>query len=163
MRDIAKAIANDIVTNRREDMLKGMNIVANKIKQDFMMQAQIYLDAYYAEYPKPPRQYNRTDNLRNNAVIPFRRNRKGAIDVGVEFSPEKMSKYTDDEDKIKKRLSNSKFLTIEDLVIANAMQGIHGAPEVYQGTKIDEEMNMYVDWYCRAILDNYFVEVMSKI
>lgn len=155
-----KAFANQVANEGKAKLRKAMRIVANRVEADFLEQAQNCLDGYYTEFT--PAVYDRTGNLRRNGFNPYRRYRRNEIDVGVSFDPSRMDKYRSN-DSISEHNTKPYIRNIEQLVVSNAMEGIHGRPSVYVGRSIDDTMmhftNAYGSWY----LDGYFQEVMSSL
>ena len=160
MDTMIKAFANQVANEGKAKLRKAMRIVANRVEADFLEQAQNCLDNYYMEFD--PDVYVRTGNLRRNGFNPYRRYRRNEIDVGVSFDTSRMNTYKSN-DSISEHKTKSYIKNIEQLVVANAMEGIHGRPSVYVGRSIDDTMmhftNAYGSWY----LDGYFQEVMSSL
>ena len=160
MDGMIKAFANQVANDGKAKIRKAMRLVSNRVEADFLEQAQNCLDSYYTEFK--PDVYIRTGNLRRNGFNPYRRYRRNEIDVGVSFDPSRMDTYRSN-DSISEHVAKPYIRNIEQLVVANAMEGIHGRPSVYVGRSIDDTMmhftNAYGSWY----LDGYFQEVMSSL
>lgn len=158
MKDFVDQMVNDIVEDSRKAVRKAMNETAKQIERDFLTQAKIYLDNYYMEYD--PDWYKRTDNLRENSLHPSRRYRANVVEAGIEFSSVDMKPYS--------RHPNAKsweprtFATLEDYVLFNAMYGFHGNEDIHSGTKIDDEMAQYLQWYGDNMLDKILDKNMAK-
>lgn len=156
IKDFAQKVAND----GREKLRGAMRTVVKRVEEDFMKQAKRCLDNYYIEYI--PTEYNRTYNLKNNGINPYKRYRKNEVDVGVSFDPSKMKPYP----------SYSAFSGVdgkpyianrEQLVIANAMEGVHGNESIYVGRNIDNTMTHFTSAYAQWYLDGYFQDLLGKI
>ena len=156
MDSMIKAFANQVANDGKAKLRGVMRQVAQRVEADFLEQAQSCLDNYYREYD--PDEYVRTYNLRNNGFNPYKRYRKNEIDVGVSFDPSRMDKYRSNgaisEYKAKPYITNR-----EQLVVANAMEGIHGRPSVYVGRSIDDTMMHFTSAYARFYLDGYFQSI----
>lgn len=161
MESTIKAFAEDIVEKHRLAIRKAMRDVAKKVEEDFLQQASNCLDNYYQEYT--PKKYERTNRLRDHGIVPYKRYRKNEIDVGVAFSPTEIPPYPDPYETAKVRLTGTEFKTIEDLVVGNAMEGIHGHKDVYVGKSIHETMQGFRDVYSAFFLDDYFTKLLSEI
>ena len=159
MDGMIKAFANQVAKDGKARLRGVMKQVANRVEEDFLEQAQVCLDSYYREYT--PLVYDRTENLRRNGFNPYKRYRRNEIDVGVSFDPSGMDKYRSDDSfaeyKAKPYITNR-----EQLVVANAMEGIHGRPSIYVGRNIDETMQHFTSAYAHWFLDGYFKELISK-
>jgi hypothetical protein len=135
----------------RKAIRRSMRTVANKVKADFVAQAKICMDNYYQEYD--PISYRRTENLKDNAIYPYERARKGELDVGVAFSSEFMNPY---------RVGPKSELDgyeVAELVVNNFMEGIHGNPSISVGRHVDETMRHFTTAYNTWALDRYFADI----
>ena len=121
--------------------------ISRLARRDFRNKAQDALVTYYANYPKPPRIYERTENLLKNAINDdmsfddFMITDKDSYGVWVHFNADNMDDY-DTGDRY--------------AVLDNFMYGIHGRPSI----KVDSNpaitvMNNYQRGY-KNILDGYF-------
>lgn len=155
-----KAFANQVANDGKAKIRKAMQIVSKRIEADFIEQAKTCLDNYYMEFD--PDVYVRTENLRRNGINPYKRYRRNEIDVGVSFDPSRMDKYRSN-DSISNNKAKSYIKNIEQLVVANAMEGIHGRPSVYIGRNIDDTMMHFTSAYGSLFLDGYFREVISSL
>lgn len=155
-----RAFAQQVAADGKKKIRGIMRDVAKRVETDFMEQAKNCLDNYYSEYR--PLVYERTGNLRDNSLQPYKRYRRNEVDVGVAFSPDGMDKYLRPNGVAQDK--NRPYITsVEQLVVANAMEGIHGNPSVYVGRKMDETMMHFTSAYAHWFLDGYFKELTSKI
>ena len=159
MDSVIKAFANQVANDGKSKLRGMMRQVAKRVEADFLEQAQTCLDNYYREYD--PLVYDRTDNLRQNGFNPYKRYRRNEIDVGVSFDPSRMDKYRS-SDSISEYKAKPYIKNVEELVVANAMEGIHGRPSVYIGRSIDNTMMHFTSAYAHFFLDGYFKELISK-
>ena len=155
-----KAFVDQVANDGKAKLRKAMRIASQRIEADFLEQAQNCLDSYYSEFT--PDVYKRTGNLRRNGFNPYRRYRRNEIDVGVSFDPSRMDKYRT-SDSISEYKAKPYIKNIEQLVIANAMEGIHGRPSVYVGRNIDDTMKHFTNAYGSWVLDGYFQEILSNL
>ena len=148
---IIKNFVNTEKARWQKAIRRLMRTVANKVKQDFVGQAQACMDMYYREYI--PSKYNRTFNLQDNAIYPYERARKNELDVGVAFSATFMNPY--------KSAQNSELdgYNIANIVVNNFMEGIHGKPSIYVGWNVEEEMHNFTMTYYAGKLDKYFTDI----
>lgn len=160
MDGVIKAFANQVANDGKDKIRKAMKLVSNRVEADFLEQAQNCLDNYYMEFT--PTVYDRTENLRRNGFNPYKRYRRNEIDVGVSFDPSRMDKYRSN-DSISEYKAKPYIKNIEQLVVVNAMEGIHGRPSVYVGRNIDETMMHFTSAYAHWFLDGYFQEVLSNL
>lgn len=144
MKNYINDMINNIIEDNYKAVRKGLNETVKQIERDFYTQGKIYLDNYYAEYS--PKYYNpRTGNLRDHSLQKYKLYGRKKVEVGIKFSTENMDTY--------KRSKNAKpweprtFATLEDYVLFNAMEGFHGREGIHDGTKINEEMKRYTEWY----------------
>lgn len=156
MDSMIKAFANQVANDGKAKLRGVMRQVAKRVEVDFLAQAQTCLDNYYREYD--PLVYDRTENLLRNGFNPYKRYRRNEIDIGVSFDPSRMDTYRDNdtfsEYKAKPYITNR-----EQLVVANAMEGIHGRPSIYVGRSIDDTMQHFTHSYARWYLDGYFQSI----
>ena len=149
---IIKDFVNEVKAQGRQAIRSAMRDAVRKIEADFMAQAKVCMDNYYSEYD--PLVYTRTYALQNNGYHPYRRYRKNEIDVGVAFSADEMGHVYSAED-------DGNF-SIENLVVNNFMEGIHGNPSIYVGRHIDETMQHFTSAYKHFELDKYFADNFEK-
>ena len=152
------AIIKDFVNTEKERwqkaIRKSMRTVANKVKRDFVAQAKVCMDMYYREYD--PSVYERTFNLKDNAIYPYERARKNELDVGVAFSTKFMDPYFVGKN------SELDGYDVADIVVNNFMEGIHGSSSVYVGRNVDETMTHFTMAYNLWKLDKYFSDINFK-
>lgn len=121
--------------------------ISRLARKDFRDKAHDALVTYYANYPKPPRIYERTENLLNNAINDdmsfddFVISEKDSYGAWIHFNADNMNDYD----------SGDKYA-----VLSNFMYGIHGKPEI----KVDANpaitsMNAFQLNY-KKTLDKYF-------
>ena len=161
MKDIIKEFADSVKDDGRRAIRRVMRDVANKVERDFKAQGRACIDNYYEEYE--PRIYERTFNLMNNVLQPYRRYRKNEIDVGVSFEASEMNSYVDvmfNGQKVKRKDYDGYHF--EDTVVQNFMEGIHGRPSVYVGAHVDETMQLFTNAYVNWELDKYFADRFEK-
>ena len=156
MNSMIKAFADQVAKDGKAKLRGIMRQVANRVEADFLEQAQTCLDNYYREYD--PLEYERTNNLFRNGFNPYKRYRRNEIDVGVSFDPSRMDKYRSNS-AISEYQAKPYITTREQLVVANAMEGIHGRPSVYIGRSIDDTMMHFTNAYARWYLDGYFQSI----
>jgi hypothetical protein len=159
MDSMIKAFANQVANDGKTKLRSVMKQVAKRVEVDFLEQAQTCLDNYYKEYD--PLVYNRTENLRRNGFNPYKRYRRNEIDIGVSFDPSSMDKYREN-DTFSEYKAKPYITTREQLVVENAMEGIHGRPSIYVGRSIDDTMQHFTSAYAHWFLDGYFKELISK-
>ncbi len=157
MKDVVKNFVDEVKTQGKQAIRKVMKDVVRKVEFDFMVQARECMDNYYREYT--PTVYERTDNLKHHGYHPYKRYRKNEIDVGVAFSADQMLSYAVEDDENANSISG---FSIEDLVVNNFMQGIHGNPSVYVGRHVDETMQHFTSAYVHYELDKYFEDNFEK-
>ena len=156
MDSMIKAFAEQVANDGKARLRKVMREVAQRVEADFLEQAQNCLDNYYMEYD--PVKYHRTNNLRDNGFNPYKRYRRNEIDVGVSFDASNMSQYRIN-DAFSEYKDKSYIKNREQLVVDNAMQGIHGRPSIYVGRSIDDTMMHFTSAYARFYLDGYFQSI----
>ena len=158
MKTIVKDFVNEVKNQGKKAIRGAMREVVRKVEADFMTQAKACMDNYYREYT--PLAYKRTFNLQDHGYHPYRRYRKNEIDVGVAFSADMMQLYHQPDD-IEQDDSITGF-SIEDLVVNNFMQGIHGNEQIYVGANVDETMQHFTSAYVHFELDKYFEDNFIK-
>ena len=161
MNELVKQIAKQATEDGRKTIRKAIRTIVTQVETDFMAQAMKCLDEYYDEYPMPPRQYQRTNNLYHNVARPYRRYRPNEVDVGVRFSSDEMDEYK----WTSKNPFNSKYFnTLEDLVVSNALDGYHGEAYIAPRTStIDYKMQQFEREYGAKVLDNYFRDLGFEV
>ena len=155
-----KAFASQVANDGKAKIRKAMRIVAGRAQADFIKQGQTCIDNYYSEYS--PVVYHRTGNLQNNVINPYTRYRRNEIDIGVSFDANNMNGYKSN-DTFEGYKEKSYIQNTAQLVVENAMEGIHGRPSVYVGANIDRTMMHFTSAYAHLFLDGYFQEVLSNL
>ena len=123
--------------------------ISTLIRRDFKEQAKTVLALYYDHYTKPPRVYDRTYNLLNNAIDDdisfddFEMSSPNSYGGWVHFTSNNMQEY---------EMGN------KDVVLANFMYGIHGRPSIF----LEDEpaitlMNKFQENYKKDKLNGYFI------
>jgi hypothetical protein len=153
-----KAFVQQVANENRNKIRQAMRTVSKRVEADFMEQASKCLDSYYSEYS--PLVYERTGNLRDNSIQPYKRYRANEFDVGVAFSPSGMNKYYRSGGEINNK-DKPYIKNTEELVVYNAMSGIHGNSSIYVGRNIDETMMHFTSAYAHWFLDGYFKELLN--
>ena len=153
MKAVVKKFVDDVKVQGKKAIRSAMRDVVKKVETDFMVQAQACMDNYYHEYY--PKKYLRTHNLYDNGYHPYRRYRKNEVDVGVAFSSDEMGPYWHENNGIPQDDPINGF-SIQDLVVNNFMQGIHGNEQIYVGANVDETMQHFTSAYVHWELDKYF-------
>ena len=159
MKNTVKNFVDEVKTQGKKAIRGAMRGVVKKVEMDFMIQAKACMDNYYREYT--PRMYTRTYHLQDNGYHPYRRYRKNEIDVGVAFSADKMGLYSQENNEIEQDDITRGF-SIEDLIVNNFMQGIHGNENIYVGANVDETMQHFTSAYVHFELDKYFEDNFIK-
>ena len=62
------AIVDKIIADAEKKVRTDLEYISSKAKNDFITKAKEVVMLYYSHYPKPPRIYERTNNLRDNVV-----------------------------------------------------------------------------------------------
>ena len=139
------AFIDKIVADAEKKVRTDLRDISLKVKNDFVAKANEAVMLYYAHYTKPPRVYERTNNLRDNVIddnISFISLNGNGYDAWVQFNPDSMLDYD---------MGN------KDVVVHNFMHGIHGRPSIFVEDNpamdlMDDFQNNY-----KKILDGYFV------
>lgn len=161
MKDIVKEFADSVKEDGRRAIRQVMRDVVKKVEKDFINQGRACVDNYYFEYT--PIIYDRTYNLRDNVVQPYRRYRKNEIDVGVALTPIEMDSYFSIIFDERTKASEYKYQSdVESYVVQNFMQGIHGDPSIYVGAHVDKTMQLFTTAYVNWELDKYFADRFEK-
>ena len=123
--------------------------ISNLARKDFRNKAQDALVTYYANYPKPPRIYERTENLLQNAI-----NDDMSFDDFVISDADSYGAWVHlNADNMEDYETGDKYA-----VLSNFMYGIHGKPSI----KVDINpaivlMDSFQTNY-KKTLDKYFTE-----
>lgn len=141
------AFVDKIIADAEKKIRTDLVHISSKAKNDFINKASEAVRMYYLNYPKPPRIYERTNNLRDNVInenVSFTVLNGNGYDAFVEFSAEGMSDY----------IRGSKYVVVD-----NFMKGIHGKESIFvEKNPAINLMNEFQDNY-KKILDKYFVEL----
>lgn len=145
------AFIDKIIADAEKKVRTDLRDISSKAKNDFIAKAKECVMLYYSHYPKPPRMYERTNNLRDNVVdedISFIALNGNGYDAWVQFSSENMSDYS---------VGN------KEIVVANFMHGIHGKPSLF--VEESPAMNLMDDFQnnYKKTLDGYFVSLGYKV
>ena len=121
--------------------------ISSKVKMDFISRAQEAVLLYYSHYPKPPRVYERTNNLRDNVVdsdFTFRTLNGNSYGAWVQFNSNHMQEYD---------VGN------KDAVVVNFMYGIHGRRSIF--VEDNPAINLMRDFQTnyKTTLDKYFINL----
>ena len=138
------AIVDKIIADAEKKVRTDLEYISSKAKNDFITKAKEVVMLYYSHYPKPPRIYERTNNLRDNVVdsdLSFVALNGNGYGAWVQFNSDSMSDYP---------MGN------KDIVVANFMHGVHGRPSIFVEeepaiTLMDDFQNNY-----KKTLDGYF-------
>lgn len=136
-----------IVADAEQKVRTDLRDISLKVKNDFVSKAKEAVMLYYSHYPKPPRIYERTNNLRDNVVdsdLSFVALNGNGYDALVQFNSDNMSDYD---------MGN------KDVVVANFMHGIHGRKSIFVEDNpamdlMDDFQNNY-----KKTLDSYFIRL----
>jgi hypothetical protein len=145
------AFIDKIIADAEKKVRTDLKNISQVAKNDFVTKAKEVVMLYYSHYPKPPRIYERTNNLRNNVInsdLSFIALNGNGYDAWVQFSSDNMSDY---------EMGN------KDVVVANFMHGIHGRESIYVEENpamglMEEFQNNY-----KKILDGYFINLGYKV
>lgn len=145
------AFVDKIITDAEQKVRTDLKDISLKVKNDFVMKAKEVVMLYYSHYPKPPRIYERTNNLRDHVIdtdLSFVTLNGNGYDAWVQFNSDNMSEYP---------IGN------KDIVVANFMHGIHGRPSIFVEkesamTLMDDFQNNY-----KKTLDGYFISLGYKV
>jgi hypothetical protein len=140
-------LVNKIIADAEQKVRTDLIDISSKAKRDFVAKAKEVVMLYYSHYPKPPRIYERTNNLRDNVVdddLSFVALNGNGYDAWVQFNSVNMSDYD---------MGN------KDVVVANFMYGIHGRKSIFVEKNpamdlMDDFQNNY-----KKTLDNYFINL----
>ena len=134
-----------IIADAEEKVRTDLRDISLKVKSDFVAKAKEVVMLYYSHYTKPPRIYERTNNLRDNVIddnLSFIALNGNGYDAWVQFNSDNMSDYD---------MGN------KDVVVANFMHGIHGRKSIF--VEDNPAMDLMEDFQnnYKKILDGYFV------
>lgn len=138
------AFVDKIIADAEKKVRTDLKDISSKAKKDFTNKAKETVMLYYAHYTKPPRVYERTNNLRDNVIdedISFVALNGNGYDAWIQFNSNKMSDYKNGN---------------KNVVVSNFMEGIHGRKDIFVEEKsamslMDDFQNNY-----KNILDGYF-------
>ena len=140
------ALIDKIVDDAEAKVRADLKVISSKAKNDFIEKAKEVVLLYYANYPKPPRFYERTYNLRDNVIdedVPFGALNGNGYGAWIEFSADNMKDYTDGGDKF--------------MIVESFMEGIHGRPSIQVDSPSPTKlMDDFQDNYKKRTLDGYF-------
>lgn len=145
------AFIDKIVADAEKKVRTDLRDISLKAKNDFVAKAKEVVLLYYAHYTKPPRVYERTNNLRDNVIddsISFVTLNGNGYDAWIQFNSDNMDDYD---------MGN------KDVVVANFMHGIHGRKRVF--VEENPAMNLMDDFQnnYKKTLDGYFVSRGYKV
>ena len=140
-------LVDKIIADAKQKVRTDLRDISSKAKSDFTSKAKEVVMLYYSHYPKPPRIYERTNNLRDNVIdgdLSFVALNGKGYDAWVQFNSDNMSDYD---------MGN------KDVVVANFMHGIHGRKSVFVEDNpamdlMDDFQNNY-----KKTLDRYFMNL----
>lgn len=136
-----------IIADAEKKVRTDLTNISFKAKNDFIAKAKEVVMLYYSHYTKPPRVYERTNNLRDNVIdtdLSFVALNGNGYDAWIQFNSDNMSDY---------------IMGNKDVVVSNFMHGIHGRPSVFvEKESALDLMNTFQNGY-KAILDNYFLNL----
>lgn len=145
------AFVDKIIADAEKKVRTDLKNISHKVKNDFIEKAKEAVMLYYSHYPKPPRIYERTYNLRDNVIDTTPSftvlNGKG-YEAWVQFNSDNMAEYN---------MGN------KDVVASNFMYGIHGRESIFVEENpaidlMDDFQNNY-----KKILDGYFIGLGYKV
>jgi hypothetical protein len=141
------AFVDKIIADAEKKIRTDLRDISSKTKRDFVEKAKEVVMLYYSHYPKPPRIYERTNNLRDNVVddnLSFITLNGNGYDAWVQFNSDSMSDYV---------MGN------KDVVVSNFMHGIHGRKSIF--VEDDPAMDLMNDFQnnYKKILDGYFINL----
>lgn len=140
-------LVDNIIADAEKKVRTDLSVISLKAKNDFIAKAKEVVMLYYAHYTKPPRIYERTNNLRDNVVdtdLSFTVLNGNGSEAWIQFNSDNMSDYT---------VGN------KDIVVANFMHGIHGNPRIFVESESAMKLmdNFQINY--KKTLDNYFLEL----
>ena len=113
------AFVDKIIADAENKIRTDLRDISSKTKRDFVEKAKEVVMLYYSHYTKPPRIYERTNNLRDNVIdndLSFVTLNGGGYDAWVQFNSDGMSDYV---------MGN------KEVVVSNFMYGIHGRKSIF--------------------------------
>lgn len=136
-----------IIADAEQKVRTDLKAVSSMAKKDFIKKAKEAVLLYYSHYPKPPRIYERTNNLRDNVIddtLPFTALNGNGYDAWIQFNSDNMSDYN---------IGN------KNAVVSNFMYGIHGKRSIFMEDNpaidlMDDFQNNY-----KTTLDSYFMNL----
>lgn len=137
---------DQIIADAKQKVRTDLSNISSKVKQDFATKAKEVVLLYYSHYPKPPRIYDRTNNLRDNVIdgsLSFFALNDNGYDAWIQFNSDNMSEY---------ELGN------KEAVVSNFMEGIHGKPSIFVENEEDKALNVMDVFQAnyKTTLDGYF-------
>lgn len=140
-------LIDNIIADAEKKVRTDLSVISLKVKNDFIAKAKEVVMLYYAHYTKPPRRYERTNNLRDNVVdtdLSFTVLNGNGSEAWIQFNSDNMSDYT---------VGN------KDIVVANFMHGIHGNPRIFVESESAMKLmdNFQINY--KKTLDNYFLNL----
>ena len=145
------AFIDKIVADAEKKVRTDLRDISLKAKNDFVTKAKEAVMLYYAHYTKPPRVYERTNNLRDNVVddsISFVALNGKGYDAWIQFNSDNMNDYN---------MGN------KDVVVSNFMYGIHGRESIFveENPAIDLMEEFQLSY--KKTLDLYFLNLGYKV
>ena len=142
-------VVDKIIADAKEKVRTDLKSISSMAKKDFANKAKEVVMLYYSHYPKPPRIYERTENLKKNVIdygneLSFVALNGNGYDAWIQFNSDNMSDYD---------MGN------KDVVVANFMHGIHGRKSIFVEDNpamdlMDDFQNNY-----KKTLDTYFINL----
>lgn len=145
------SFVDKIIADAERKVRTDLESISKSVKNDFITKAKEVVMLYYSHYTKPPRIYERTNNLRDNVIdsdLSFVSLNGNGYDAWIQFNSDNMFDYD---------MGN------KDVVVANFMHGIHGRPNIF----VEKEsamnlMNNFQNNY-KKILDGYFLDLGYRV
>lgn len=140
-------LVDKIIADAEKKVRTDLSVISLKAKNDFVAKAKEVVMLYYAHYTKPPRVYERTNNLRDNVVdtdLAFTALNGKGYEAWIQFNSDNMSDY---------------IMGSKDVVVTNFMHGVHGRPSVFVEAEPAIELmdNFQINY--KKTLDNYFLNL----
>lgn len=140
-------LVDKIIADAEKKVRTDLKNISSMAKKDFVDKAKEVVMLYYSHYSKPPRVYERTNNLRDNVVddnIDFTVLNGKGYEAWIQFNSDNMNDYA---------LGN------KDIVVSNFMAGIHGRPYIFMEKESAMKlMNDFQNNY-KTTLDGYFLSL----
>ena len=143
------SLIDKIIADAKQKVRTDLASISSKAKKDFADKAKEVVLLYYAHYTKPPRVYERTNNLRDGVIddgedLSFSTLNGDGYGAWIQFNSDGMAEYD---------IGN------KDIVVSHFMEGIHGRPSVFVEKNpaidlMDEFQNNY-----KQTLDTYFINL----